>query len=818
MPKLSKIANTKIKKSSILPTFIGGLIALGFMLLILIAGVALATVAVFDIESGHYNDSTGIIATNIGEDIKTHITASESFALDFKDAEIDSSLGEKFGISSTFGKFKTSYVVTTNGVGYDNNGKAVNIKGTKFFRNANPVKSVVCYDNSYKGDFIVITPKIKNFSCEGYFISVFSVSYEIPKKFAKDVYEIYIIDDENNVISRNELGKEDFDVASIKTMTADNDEVTVLYKDISSDGIFSGNNDISDAEINLKTLVSTSVPMNIWYSHSLGVNDWQVISRVNIERGIEKEDSFAALIAWMIVGPLVIIMVTVIINFASMTNQISSNRKLISLIYLDTITGKNNWLKFKSDAPKLLKKRKKNNYALVTFDICKYRMYSDMYGNAEADKLLVRVSDICHNFIKKRHELAVRQGGDTFSVLLAYTDFDSLKTRIENLVETLGKVQAKTNIKYHFGVYEIKDRTMAIDRVNNLAGIAKDSGANASQSNGISYFDNEIHLKLVNEREIENTMESALEKKEFIVYLQPKYNSRTEELSGAEALVRWLSDEKGLMSPGKFIPIFEKNGFITKLDDYMLSEICALQSRWNKEGRKLFPISVNISRAHFERVDLAEHIRDIVKQYDIPYSCIEIELTESAFFDDKNLLIETVKRLREYGFVVSMDDFGSGFSSLNSLKDIPLDIIKLDAGFFNIANDDDNRSSYIIEDTIAMAKHLNMQTVAEGIETRQQVDFLSKLGCDLIQGYYFARPMPIDEFERYNGYEEITPEENISEEVAIPETEEIVSEETVTEENIETVGAEIADAEETASEETAETVAEDLSENDKEEK
>ena len=803
MPNLNKIANTKIRKSSILPTFVWGLITMGFMVIILISGLALSIITMLDIESKHYNDSTGIVASGIEESIRSRIESAEDFAQKFNEDEIDATLGEKFGIASSFETYETSYVVTTNGVGYDNNGKAVNVKSKEFFRNAAPIKTVVCYDKKMFGDkIIVITPKIKDFSCEGYFISVSSVSFDVPQKFAKDIYEIYVLDDENNVIAHNELGKDDFDIKSVKDGNSDDSEMTMWYRDLISEDFETFKEVEEDsAEIDLKKMISSTVPMNIWYKHPLEINDWQVISKVNISRGIAKEDSFALLLAWMVIGPIIIIFITLIINFASMAGQISSNRKLISLIYLDTITGKTNWIKFKSDAAKLLKKRKKNDYALVSFDICKFRMYSDMYGNGEADKLLVRVSDICHNFIKKRHELATRQGGDTFSLLIEYTGFDMLKKRVEDLSAALSKVNAKTAIKYHFGVYEIKDRTMAIDRINNLSGIAKDAGANSSQMNGISYFDNEIHLRLVSEREIENTMEAALEKKEFIVYLQPKYNSQNEELSGAEALVRWLSEEKGLMSPAKFIPIFEKNGFITKLDDYMLNEICALQKRWKEEGRKLFPISVNISRAHFEKPDLAEHIRDIVKQYDIPFSCIEIELTESAFFDDKNLLIETVKRLREYGFVVSMDDFGSGFSSLNSLKDIPLDIIKLDAGFFNIANDEDNRSSFIIEDTIAMAKHLRMQTVAEGIETRQQVDFLCSLGCDLIQGYYFARPMPIDEFERHNGYdntpsvsEEIVSEEAVSEDITEPIVETV---EPVAEEVIETVEAEIVSSEET---------------------
>ena len=818
MPNLNKIANTKIRKSSILPTFVWGLITIGFMVIILISGLALSVIAMLDIESKHYNDSTGIIASGIEANIKSRIEATEDFAQKFSGDEIDASLAEKFGIASSYETYETSFVVTTNGVGYDNNGKAVNLKSKQFFRNAAPIKTVVCYDEMFKNKIIIITPKIKNFSCEGYFISVSSISFDIPQKFANDVYEIYLLDDEGNIIAHNELGKDDFDVKSIKNGNTDDSEMTMWYRDLISEDFETLKDDEEETvEIDLGKMISSTVPMNIWYKHSVGMNDWQIVSKVNISRGVSKEDSFSILLVWMIVGPAIIIFITLIINFASMAGQISSNRKLISLIYLDTITGKTNWLKFKSDAAKLLKKRKKNEYALVSFDICKFRMYSDMYGSAEADKLIVRVSDICHNFIKKRHELATRHGGDTFSLLIEYTDFDMLKKRVEDLSAALSKVRAKTAIKYHFGVYEIKDRTMAIDRINNLSGIAKDAGSNSSQMNGISYFDNEIHLKLVSEREIENTMEAALEKKEFIVYLQPKYNSQSEELSGAEALVRWLSEEKGLMSPAKFIPIFEKNGFITKLDDYMLNEICALQKRWSEEGRKLFPISVNISRAHFEKPDLAEHIRDIVKQYDIPFSCVEIELTESAFFDDKNLLIQTVKRLREYGFVVSMDDFGSGFSSLNSLKDIPLDVIKLDAGFFNIANDEDDRSSFIIEDTIAMAKHLRMQTVAEGIETRQQVDFLCSLGCDLIQGYYFARPMPIDEFERNNGYDTVSEQENtVSEEVAIEETSEPAVENTETEEIIEVVEAEIVSSEEAveAEEITEESI--EVEESDKE--
>ena len=242
-------------------------------------------------------------------------------------------------------------------------------------------------------------------------------------------------------------------------------------------------------------------------------------------------------------------------------------------------------------------------------------------------------------------------------------------------------------------------------------------------------------------------MEEALKQKEFQVYLQPKYSPKEEVLSGAEALVRWISPEEGFVPPNRFIPIFEKNGFILKLDDYMISEVARQQAQWISEGKNVVPISVNVSRAHFTKVDLAEHICRLVDQYNVPHEVIELELTESAFFEDKEVLLGTVRKLREYGFTVSMDDFGAGYSSLNSLKEIPLDVIKLDAEFFR-GNDEAGKGKIIVNETIDLAKKLNMRTVAEGIETKEQVDFLAELGCDLIQGYYFAKPMPLKEFEQ----------------------------------------------------------------------
>ena len=179
----------------------------------------------------------------------------------------------------------------------------------------------------------------------------------------------------------------------------------------------------------------------------------------------------------------------------------------------------------------------------------------------------------------------------------------------------------------------------------------------------------------------------------------------------------------------------------------MIREVARQQAEWLSQGKEIVPISVNVSRIHFTREDLARHICGIIDEYNVPHDKIELELTESAFFDDKQILLNTVKELREYGFAVSMDDFGAGYSSLNSLKELPLDVVKLDAEFFR-DTDEDGRGDIIVGDTIALAKKLDMKIVAEGIETREQVDFLATKECDLIQGYYFAKPMPLDEFEK----------------------------------------------------------------------
>ena len=229
--------------------------------------------------------------------------------------------------------------------------------------------------------------------------------------------------------------------------------------------------------------------------------------------------------------------------------------------------------------------------------------------------------------------------------------------------------------------------------------------------------------------------------------MQPKYSPVDERIVGAEALVRWKFQTGEVLEPNRFIPIFEENGFITQLDDYMVSHVAKLQAERMIQGKKVVPVSINLSRAHFVQEGLAEHICQLVDAYGPRHDLIELEVVENVFNDDKELLIETVRQLKAYGFRVSMDDFGTGDSSLNLLKDIPFDVLKLDTEFFH-GKGDSRRGEIIVKEVIRLAKELNMSIVAEGIEKKEQIDFLVSLGCDMIQGFYFAKPMPIAEFEK----------------------------------------------------------------------
>lgn len=498
-----------------------------------------------------------------------------------------------------------------------------------------------------------------------------------------------------------------------------------------------GNGKVFD--INRINTVITSV--NIGFSESHAENS---IIRISMKLNVYAGD--VMLLIGIISLNMIIIISIIVINIVSVSKTVREKKGLARVYYFDPASGGKNMQYFYDQARLTLKKKRNKfpEFAILDVRMQKYDSYCTCYGVERGMELI----EILYNELSKRvnkYEVLSHSEKADFALLLGYTDKEELYNRIISITNGLKCASGDENSKFNVGIYEVDDGNTDTECMYNFAGVALNSIAESEDGSICTYNtkmrDEELWVNMV-----ENDMKHAMENGEFQVYLQPKYSTKEEKLSGAEALVRWIHPTRGFISPGRFVPIFEKNGFVLNLDDFMISEVAKQQAKWMSEGKELFPISVNVSRAHFTRADLAEHICGIVDKYGVPHDKIELELTESAFFDDKEVLIKTVKKLKEFGFEISMDDFGAGYSSLNSLKEMPLDVLKLDAEFFR-GEDGENRGEVIVGEAITLAKKLNMRIVAEGIETREQVDSLARMDCDLIQGYYFAKPMPISEFE-----------------------------------------------------------------------
>ena len=447
-----------------------------------------------------------------------------------------------------------------------------------------------------------------------------------------------------------------------------------------------------------------------------------------------------------LVGSLIFRTVLNVIRQAALTNY----------FFTDAVTGGRNAMYFQIKGEELLKKRRnrENSYAVVNLVFVNFRNYVVSHSLKQGEKLLAKVYKIIDRNTHVKNERCAHMTSSTFAFVWHYVTREGFEKRLQGLLELLAKVDGNHRFSFQAGVRLIdrneeqgKDRRdLDIDDEYNKACTAREVLADTDEP-GISFFNEKIVMEQQWLNSVQEKQHKALENQEFVVYYQPKYDPRTNKLQGAEALIRWQSPELGFVTPFKFIPIFEKNGFITEIDHYMISHVAADQKRWLNAGFRCVPVSVNISRAHFIEDDLAEQIRDSVDATGCPHDLIEIELTESAFFDNKKAMIETINRLKNYGFAVSMDDFGAGYSSLNSLKDMPLDVLKLDADFFR-GSSENGRGEIVVSEAIRLGKSLNMKIVAEGVEVREQVDFLASEGCDMIQGYYYAKPLPHEEFEQ----------------------------------------------------------------------
>ena len=428
--------------------------------------------------------------------------------------------------------------------------------------------------------------------------------------------------------------------------------------------------------------------------------------------------------------------------------QDRAKKRLERVAYVDEVTGGNNWQKFKQEAGAVLEAKNTGACAILTFDIDRFRFINEEYGHEKGDQLLKLVVAILKERMSKQETYA-RVSGDHFAILCVCDDRDKIIQRIREFGRVLNQeretIGIKERLSCHFGIYLIEDKQGNLEKIREKANMARIAAKTAENQRWFFYSD-AFRKKIGDEKEIIDQMEDALENSQFVIYLQPKYDLHRNRYCGCEALVRWRHPEKGLIAPGEFIPIFEQTGFIKKLDMFMLEEACKVLKRWEEKNFREMQISVNISRKNLKQSDFIERVLCITNQYRIDRGKLEIELTESSIFENVDRMIEIGEAFRHYGFKMAMDDFGSGYSSINLLGNLPLDVIKMDQGFFN-SHLKREQNLIVVESTIKMIKKLGMTVVAEGIETETEVDMLRSLGCDIIQGYYFGKPMPVYEFE-----------------------------------------------------------------------
>ena len=491
----------------------------------------------------------------------------------------------------------------------------------------------------------------------------------------------------------------------------------------------------------------------LWLEYPVEQKDEFIVYRTVFDIKLRDADLAIEIFLLTAVFVSVVLHVLLIMGIVNFVRQ----RRILNMFLTDTVTGGHNWMWFLIKGEHLLKKRSvsKIPYAMVSMSMVNYRSYTLCHSVRDGERLLKKLNYSLSRELRPRELMAHATTGE-FSLILRAENDDDLKQRLNTIIGKLSAIESPHVFHFHAGVNVMKPamdengrihrrKNVNIEDEYNKACAAKNRLLDNDDS-AVSFFDTNLvdeekWVDAVNEKQMD-----ALKNEEYKVYYQPKYDPRTNELKGAEALIRWESPEFGFVTPNRIIPIFEKNGFIVNIDNYMITHVARDQKMWLDKGLKCVPVSVNVSRAHFVDADLAEQIRDMVDREGAPHNLIEIELTESAFFDDKKAMITTIKKLKNYGFQVSMDDFGAGYSSLNSLKDMPLDVLKLDADFFRGENAGE-RGDIVVKEAIKLAKSLNMRTVAEGVEEKEQVDFLAEQGCDMIQGYYYAKPMPKTDYE-----------------------------------------------------------------------
>ena len=441
----------------------------------------------------------------------------------------------------------------------------------------------------------------------------------------------------------------------------------------------------------------------------------------------------------------IFVMALYMINPIRMTGPVDSSQTPSGpSVNTDILTGLPLRRSYWNLADRLLNGRRET-FAMIRMDIEHFHICNKWNGRDYGDRILMAIGEFLKQTDEKRGTFSGYTGGDNFEILFSYTE--ELEEYIYNgLKTTIGSFENMIGFRPVFGIYKTSDRSVSAVDFHDCCDVAVNRALNHADTDKV-WFDDQMRKELELETSLMPRIMDALKKGEFVFYLQPKCHISNGKIIGCEALVRWLSKEDGLVPPSVFIPILEKNHYITYLDRYIWESVCQTIQRWKKQGLPLLPVSVNVSRVDLLSMDVPEFLESLICKYEISPEALEIELTESAYMENEEAVMEAIREFRAKGFKVLIDDFGSGYSSLNLLKDAPANILKMDTRFLDFDDENSIRGANIINSILGMAHQLGQGVIVEGLETELQKKILESMGCEYAQGYYFYKPMPVASYE-----------------------------------------------------------------------
>ena len=414
-------------------------------------------------------------------------------------------------------------------------------------------------------------------------------------------------------------------------------------------------------------------------------------------------------------------------------------------VEIDALTGLYNRETFYKRAAALMQANPDIKYYIIYLDISCFKAINDLFHIETGNLILKTAANYFSTLINPKIGLCSRIEADHFVICIPQdkVDIERLIVGLDLTVQSLG---IGHNILFYAGVYPVNNPALPVDQMCDRANMALRK-IKGNYMNRYAYYDAGMREIMLQDQMIVRDMETALQENQFTIFLQPVYNIKNNSIISAEALVRWFHPINGMISPGKFIPVFERNGFIVRLDRFVWEEVCKYIKKQREETGEVIPVSVNVSRLNFYNLDLLEFLLGLLEKYELEPWMLKLEITESAYMDNSHQLMSIIHIFREEGFPVLMDDFGSGYSSLNMLKNLPVDVLKVDMAF--VRELEESERAYMILKFIMMLAHdLGMDVIVEGVETKKQLDYLANLGAEKIQGYYFSKPLPVPEFKK----------------------------------------------------------------------